>query len=58
MSHKWEEAMDEISDDLDEVLTVLDNIVSLWDADAHKADLENAVSRARWLLKKYNKEKK
>ena len=46
----WEEAFNQVIDEKQEVLNMLDNIVSLWEVEASQSELENAMTRARRLI--------
>jgi hypothetical protein len=46
----WEEAFNQVIDEKQEVLDMLDNIVSLWEVEASQSELENAMTRARRLI--------
>jgi hypothetical protein len=46
----WEEAFNQVIDEKQEVLDMLDNIVSLWEVEASQSELDNAMTRARRLI--------
>jgi hypothetical protein len=48
--HDWEEAMNDMADEKQELLDMLTNIVSLWEVEASMSEIENAMQRARRLI--------
>ena len=54
--HDWEEAFNDVIDEKKEVLDALNEIVTMWEAEAdtsNKAKLENQMRKARELITKH-----
>ena len=54
--HDWEEAFNNVIDEKKEVLDALNEIVTMWEAEAdtsNKAKLENQMRKARELITKH-----
>ena len=54
--HDWEEAFNDVIDEKKEVLDALNEIVTMWEAEAdtsNKAELENQMRKARELITKH-----
>jgi len=48
--HDWEEAYNQLTDEKDALWRMLSEVVDLWETDAPKHELENAMSKARHVI--------
>lgn len=48
--HDWEEAYNQLTDEKDALWRMLSEVVDLWETDAPKHELENAMSKARHVV--------
>lgn len=51
----WQKAMDDLADERDDLLTILNNITSLWDLEAPLEEIENAMLHAKHTIKALHK---
>ena len=51
----WQKAMDDLADERDDLLTILNNITSLWDLEAPLEEIENAMLHAKHTIEALRK---
>lgn len=47
----WSKVMDEMQDEVTDLVEMLEEIIQLWDDEAPKAEMENAMLRASRLVR-------
>jgi len=50
-AHDWEEVVNELTDDKNRLWDALNNITALWAIEAPMSEIENALHRAKGVLK-------
>lgn len=53
----WQKAMDDLADEKQDLVDMLDNIVTLWNFEAPLEEIENSMARAYALLGRVNDNK-